>query len=126
MLVVKPEEGASLARALGSGSMVLMRRHGVTVVGTSVKECVFRCVFSARNAEYQVRALSIGSNIASLSPGETVLCAGITGKTTGLMRSWEYWSMRVAKAGGMPVAAKKAKPAKATAKLRRGAKKRRR
>ncbi len=33
LLVVKPEEGASLARALGSHSMVLMRRHGATVVG---------------------------------------------------------------------------------------------
>ena len=31
MLVVKPEEGASLARALGKHPMVLMRRHGVTV-----------------------------------------------------------------------------------------------
>ena len=33
LLVVKPEEGASLARALGSHSIVLMRRHGATVVG---------------------------------------------------------------------------------------------
>ena len=30
MLVVKPEEGASLARALGPNWMVLMRRHGAT------------------------------------------------------------------------------------------------
>jgi len=106
MLVVKPEEGASLARAMGQGFMVLMRRHGVTVAGTSVKDCVFRCVFSARNAEYQVRALSIGSNIASLSPGEAKLCGNISGSTTGLTRSWEYWSMRVAKAGGLPAKAK--------------------
>ena len=56
MLVVKPEEGASLARALGKHWMVLMMRHGVTVAGTSVRDCVFRSVFSARNAEYQVRA----------------------------------------------------------------------
>ena len=55
MLVVKPEEGASLARALGKHWMVLMKRHGVTVAGTSVRDCVFRSVFSARNAEYQVR-----------------------------------------------------------------------
>lgn len=105
MLVVKPEEGASLARALGRGWMVLMKRHGVTVAGTNVKDCVFRCVYSARNAEYQVRALSIGSIGTSgiLSPGENELCAGITGKTTGLMRAWEYWAMRVAKAGGPPV-----------------------
>ena len=33
LLVRKPEEGASLARALGQNNMVLMRRHGATVVG---------------------------------------------------------------------------------------------
>ena len=33
LLVVKPEEGRSLARALGRHSVVLMNRHGATVVG---------------------------------------------------------------------------------------------
>ena len=37
MLVVKPAEGASLARALGPNWMVLMRRHGATVAGTSLR-----------------------------------------------------------------------------------------
>ena len=96
MLVVKPEEGASLARALGKHWMVLMMRHGVTVAGTSVRDCVFRSVFSARNAEYQVRAMTMGTDIATLSPGEAKLAGQISSKTTGLMRSWEYWSMRVA------------------------------
>jgi HCOMODA/2-hydroxy-3-carboxy-muconic semialdehyde decarboxylase len=109
MLVIKPEEGASLARALGSHWLVLMKRHGVTVAGTSVRDCVFRSVYSARNAEYQVRALTIGDTIASLSPGETELAGAISAKTTGLTRSWEYWSMRVAKAGG--AAAVNSKPA---------------
>ncbi|HMJ42344.1 MAG TPA: class II aldolase/adducin family protein [Pseudolabrys sp.] len=112
MLVIQPAEGASLARAMGQGMMVLMRRHGVTVAGTSVKDCVFRSVFSARNAAYQVQALSIGSNIESLSQGEANLAGSISSKTTGLTRSWEYWSMRVTKAGGVPTA-KKAAPAKA-------------
>jgi ribulose-5-phosphate 4-epimerase/fuculose-1-phosphate aldolase len=128
MLVVKPEEGASLARALGSQWMVLMKRHGVTVAGTSVKDCVFRCIFSARNAEYQVRALAIGGPVASLWPGEAQLAGSISSKTTGLTRAWEYWSTRVAKsgglAGGMPLVAKKS--AKAAAKPRRGRKMRRR
>jgi HCOMODA/2-hydroxy-3-carboxy-muconic semialdehyde decarboxylase len=116
MLVVKPEEGASLARALGQKWMVLMRRHGVTVAGTSVKDCVFRCVYSARNADYQVRAMTIGSNVASLSPGETEQAGTISAKTTGLTRSWEYWSMRVAKAGGAVPAAKSVKAARASSK----------
>jgi HCOMODA/2-hydroxy-3-carboxy-muconic semialdehyde decarboxylase len=116
MLVCKPEEGASLARRLGANWMVLMNRHGVTVAGSSVKDCVFRCVYSARNAEYQVRALTIGDRIASLSPGETQMAGNIVVQTTGLTRAWEYWSMRVAKAGGaVPPATKSAKPKRAIA-----------
>ena len=113
MLVVKPEEGASLARALGKHWMVLMMRHGVTVAGTTVRDCVFRSVYSARNAEYLVRALTIGSEIATLSPGETKLAGQISAKTTGLMRSWEDWSMRIANKD-RAAAAKSAKPASKT------------
>ncbi len=112
MLVCKTEEGASLARALGAHWMVLMNRHGVTVAGTSVKDCVFRCVYSARNAEYQVKALSMGSKIASLSQGETEKSAVINTQTTGLTRAWEYWSMRVINALGDIPGETKARPAK--------------
>jgi len=114
MLVVKPEEGASLARALGPHWMVLMKRHGVTVAGLSVKDCVFRSVFSARNAEFQVRAMMIGGTVTPLSLGETRLAAQLVNNTTGLNRSWEYWSMRVAKAGGIKLASKKQMPGKTT------------
>jgi hypothetical protein len=60
MLVVKPEEGASLARALGKHWMVLMMRHGVTVAGISVRPRFPLGLFSAQR-QYQVRALTIGS-----------------------------------------------------------------
>ena len=125
MLVVKPEEGQSLARALGSRWLVLMRRHGVTVAGTSVRDCVFRSVFSCRNADFQVRAMTIGTP-TSLSAGETELAGGISSKTTGLVRSWEYWSMRVAKAGGLPAPAAKGKTARRPSKVKSGRKARRR
>jgi ribulose-5-phosphate 4-epimerase/fuculose-1-phosphate aldolase len=116
MLVVKPEEGASLARALGSHPMVLMRRHGVTVIGTSVRDCVYRAIQTCRNADFQVRALSIGS-VAALSPGETTLAGNITGTTTALGRSWDYWARQIAKADGSPKPSRtkskpKAKPAR--------------
>jgi HCOMODA/2-hydroxy-3-carboxy-muconic semialdehyde decarboxylase len=126
MLVVKPEEGASLARALGPHSMVLMRRHGVTVIGANIRECVYRAIQTCRNAEYQVRAMAIGGNIASLSPGETARCGDIIGKTTGVTRSWDSWALRIAKAGGLPSAAKKTRPARPAAKPRRSRKLRRR
>ena len=72
---------------------------------------MFRTIYSARNAEYQVKATALGT-LAPLSPGEVDLCGRIGTATTGLMRAWEYWSMRVAKAGGAVDVAKPAKPAK--------------
>ena len=136
MLVIKPEEGASLARALGDYPMVLMRRHGVTAVGVSVKDCVFRCIYSTRNAEYQSQALAVGGAVASLSRGEAELAAKINTSTTGLTRAWEYWWMRLERAGLMVPAAKavsavgkrttKAPASKAAARKKPAAKKPRR
>jgi ribulose-5-phosphate 4-epimerase/fuculose-1-phosphate aldolase len=103
MLVITPEEGASLARALGSHPMVLIRRHGVAVVGNSVRDCVYRAVQTCRNADFQVRAMSIGT-VAALSEGETRLANEITRKTTAVIRSWDYWAKQVSKAAA-PAAA---------------------
>ena len=69
MLVVKPEEGASLARALGPHWMVLMRRHGATVAGTSLRDLTFRTVFGCDNAKLQSQAMAHG-HVDLLSPGE--------------------------------------------------------
>jgi HCOMODA/2-hydroxy-3-carboxy-muconic semialdehyde decarboxylase len=101
MLVKKPAEGASLARALGKHDIVLMKRHGVTVVGTSVKMCVFRSIYSSRNAEYQVSGLGLGK-IDPLRPGEIELAGKIANSTTGLDRAWEYWLQRLTRAGLLP------------------------
>ncbi len=69
LLLVKPEEGASLARALGQAPLVLMKGHGATVVGSNVQELVFRTIYSCRNAEYQFLAKMLG-NVTTLRPGE--------------------------------------------------------
>ena len=117
MLVIKPEEGASLARTLGDRWMVLMNRHGVTVAGVNVRDCVFRAIYSTRNAEYQVQAMTMGQSVNSLSAGEAELAGNITASTTGLVRAWEYWAMRVARTSGLPETGKGGKPsAKASAK----------
>ncbi len=75
LLVRTPEEGASHARALGRHFMVLLRRHGATLAGRSVRECVFRTIYTTRNAELQLRAMAIGT-LAPLSPGEIEKCGG--------------------------------------------------
>ena len=70
LLVVKPEEGASLARALGKHSIVVMRRHGATVVGGELRELVFRTIYSAKNAEHQLAAHVLG-HVSPLTAGRS-------------------------------------------------------
>jgi len=124
LLVVKPAEGASLARALGRHSVVLMRRHGATVVGLSLRELVFRAIYCCDNARYLSEAKRLGS-FGPLTPGEIEMAQAIYQLPNAQSRAWEYWASRLAKRGGMPsdvvsvTAAKKkaaAKPAKTSAK----------
>ncbi len=75
LLVRTPEEGASHARALGPHHMLLLRRHGASLAGKSLRECVFRSIYSTRNAELQLRATAIGT-LGPLSPGEVEKCGG--------------------------------------------------
>jgi ribulose-5-phosphate 4-epimerase/fuculose-1-phosphate aldolase len=99
LLVVKPEEGASLARALGSHSVVVMRRHGATVVGGDLRELVFRTIYSARNAEYQLAAAMLG-NVAPLTPGEAEMASGLNLAPGPVARAYEYWVRRLAEREG--------------------------
>ena len=67
--------------------------------------------------------MTMGTDIATLSPGEAKLAGQISSKTTGLMRSWEYWSMRVANKVGVDAFCKpggsKAGPSRTKAKRTR-------
>ncbi len=101
MLVVKPEEGASLARALGPHWMVLMRRHGATVAGTGLRELTFRTVFGCDNARLQSEAMAHG-RVDALSPGEAKLTAAHQSRPPSTNRAWDYWVRQVEKAGLMP------------------------
>jgi len=94
LLVVKAEEGQSLARKLGRHSVVLMNRHGATVVGGALKELVSRSIFMCQNAEYQLRALALGTP-EPLHRGEIKLAGAISLMPNVVTRTWEYWSMRL-------------------------------
>ncbi len=111
LLVVKQEEGHSLARTLGQHSVVLMNRHGATVVGGGLKELVSRAIFMCQNAEYQMRALTLGTP-ERLHPGEVKLAGALSLMPTVVSRTWEYWSMRLEAAGAMPPRRSAAKAAR--------------
>jgi len=104
LLVTKPEEGQSLARALGKHSVVLMRRHGATVVGGGLKELVSRSIFLCQNAEYLMHAYRLGTP-TPLRPGEVKLAGGVNVMPTVVSRTWEYWVHRLEAAGDWPLPA---------------------
>jgi HCOMODA/2-hydroxy-3-carboxy-muconic semialdehyde decarboxylase len=104
LLVRTCEEGASHARALGGHFMLLLRRHGASLVGASVRECVFRSIYTTRNAEVQLRAMAIGTP-DPLSPGELEKCGAHNLGARGVERAWEYWVTRLQKAEAMWAAA---------------------
>jgi HCOMODA/2-hydroxy-3-carboxy-muconic semialdehyde decarboxylase len=103
LIVHKPEEGASLARALGHNWIVLMRRHGATVAGRSLEELVFRSIYIARNAALQIQAQVLGT-LSPLNTAETRLAGDFNLEPGPLMRAWEYWSVRLDKAEGATTA----------------------
>ncbi|MGA9320652.1 MAG: class II aldolase/adducin family protein [Xanthobacteraceae bacterium] len=114
LLVVKEEEGQSLARALGKNSVVLMRRHGATVVGASLKELVSRSIYLCQNAEYQMRAYMLGAP-TPLRPGEVKLAGALNVMPSAVARTWEYWTVRLKASGFWPAGVKEPGEAEAKA-----------
>jgi len=109
LLVLKPEEGASLARALGPNWLVLMRRHGATVAGRNLTELVFRTIYQYRNAEVQLMTRSFGVALQPLTPGEAKLASERNLMPKPQARAWEYWCTRLKKAGEFPAPLKASK-----------------
>jgi ribulose-5-phosphate 4-epimerase/fuculose-1-phosphate aldolase len=99
LLVSNTSMGLDLARAFGNGNCALMRGHGSTVAGKSIREAVYTAFYLEVNAELQLQASRLGK-IAFLTHGEiekvnSRLSRGKPGE--GFDRFWEYWCRR---AGG--------------------------
>lgn len=84
--------GAALAAALGDASCVLMRGHGSTVVGPSLKHAVYRAVYAEVNAKLQSEAMRLGG-VTFLSAGEAETAQ--RNIETQVERPWGLWKARV-------------------------------
>jgi HCOMODA/2-hydroxy-3-carboxy-muconic semialdehyde decarboxylase len=83
--------GAALAESLGQGSVVLMRGHGCTVVGSSVRQAVFNAVYTEISAALQSAAMKLGA-VTYLTREEAEAAAACNAGQ--IDRSWELWRMR--------------------------------
>jgi ribulose-5-phosphate 4-epimerase/fuculose-1-phosphate aldolase len=90
LLISTPELGRNLATALGNHALVLMRGHGMTVVGATLRQAVFRSVYAEVNARIQTTAGAMG-DVTFLTEKEAD-AADATG-TTAINRAWEFWAL---------------------------------
>lgn len=84
--------GVALARSLGAGPAVLMRGHGVTVVGATLREAVFRAVYTEFNARIELEALGLGP-VTFMTAGEAAASAATNASQVD--RAWNVWKERV-------------------------------
>jgi HCOMODA/2-hydroxy-3-carboxy-muconic semialdehyde decarboxylase len=91
LLVTSMEMGRDLALTLDKHTVALMRGHGSTVVGKSLREVVFTSVYMEINAEMLIKAYQLaGDDIVPMSDGEVAANAGGRAGFT-LERGWENW-----------------------------------
>ncbi len=92
MLVRTPALGRALAQTLGTRPVVLMRGHGMVVVGATLPQMVFRSVYTEINAKLQAQAMALGGNVTYLDPDEARKAEASLAGTLG--RPWELWKRK--------------------------------
>jgi HCOMODA/2-hydroxy-3-carboxy-muconic semialdehyde decarboxylase len=91
MLVRSNAHADALARVLGDSPLVLVRGHGDTVVGATLKQAVFRAIYTETNAQIQMDALRLGGEVTCLSATEL---ARNPHEIDHMDRPWEIWERR--------------------------------
>jgi HCOMODA/2-hydroxy-3-carboxy-muconic semialdehyde decarboxylase len=93
MLVRNPALGAALATTLGDCAVALLRGHGNVVVGGSIREVVFRAVYTEVNARLAADALRLGQGRVTFLNDEEAKVATETNRAQ-IGRPWELWKAR--------------------------------
>jgi ribulose-5-phosphate 4-epimerase/fuculose-1-phosphate aldolase len=89
LLISNNHLGRALADHFVGHDIVLMRGHGSTVVGGSIRQAVYRAIYAELNARYQLQAMQLGGEVTFLSEGESLACVqNIEGQ---VQRPWDLW-----------------------------------
>ncbi|AFM21701.1 ribulose-5-phosphate 4-epimerase-like epimerase or aldolase [Acetomicrobium mobile DSM 13181] len=97
MLISSLSEGERVARVLGDKRALLLRDHGVVVVGESVPHLVMGAIYLRDNAAIQFNAILLG-NPKYLSYEEGRQATKVMTSALSLERAWTYWVARAKKA----------------------------
>jgi ribulose-5-phosphate 4-epimerase/fuculose-1-phosphate aldolase len=96
MLIVNKKEGERIARTLGDKRGLLLRGHGIIVVGGNIRETVMSSIYIAYNAKVQYESLQLGQP-KYLSYEEGRAASEMMLSDFALERAWNYWVHRLEK-----------------------------
>jgi ribulose-5-phosphate 4-epimerase/fuculose-1-phosphate aldolase len=94
LLINTLEEGEKLADALGDKRGVLIRNHGVVVVGESVPRVVYSSVTLRDSAKILLSTLAMGVEPHYIGREEAEQGTYVQFCGQGLQRSWNYWCQK--------------------------------
>jgi len=94
LLVRNMEHGRDLAKNLGQSTVILMRGHGCSVVGSHIKGATLAAVYLQISASVQLQSMQLG-DIRYLTPGETEHCTELFYSDLAMDRVWENLAARV-------------------------------
>jgi ribulose-5-phosphate 4-epimerase/fuculose-1-phosphate aldolase len=100
LLIDSQASGVLLASALGAYSVVLMRGHGMVVVGPSVRHAVFRSIYTVANAKIETDAIRLGAPVF-LNAKEAAK-VNRTNESTLLSANPRQWNLWAAMADSSP------------------------
>jgi|RhiMetdeSRZDD1v2_1073273.scaffolds.fasta_scaffold376540_2 ribulose-5-phosphate 4-epimerase/fuculose-1-phosphate aldolase len=94
MLVNNSQKGHALAQVLGNKTAVLMRGHGVAVVGPSLPFAVGRSVYLELNARVQAQTMGLGGGQVTYLDPEEARKVMESGENRSYERPWELWKKK--------------------------------
>jgi len=92
MLVINAALGDALASKLGPNPVILMRGHGETVVGKSVREATVRTLYTHIDAQAQTAALALNPHITVMDAAELAFNAT---ENFDADRPWQNYKQRL-------------------------------
>lgn len=88
LLISSQKLGKSLADTLGLATVALMRGHGSVAVANSIKQAVYRAIYTENNAKLQLESMKLGE-IEFLSDAEAAATTIMNDQH--LERPWQLW-----------------------------------
>jgi ribulose-5-phosphate 4-epimerase/fuculose-1-phosphate aldolase len=93
MLIRDRTLGAALAKSLDDKAVALLRGHGNVVVAGSLREVVFRAVYTEVNARLSAEALRLGDGEVIFLNAAEAAAATATNRAQ-INRAWDLWKAR--------------------------------